>query len=446
MLSHLDPPEDQAALPGATTSMRPMSWLDPLYGNVRIAGWAAALLTTPPFRRLAGISLSNVPGELLFSRPFPTRLDHARGVYHLARLARPRDRTLQAAALAHDLGHGPFGHLTEPLMRERFGCDHEERAARQLDIVRASLSRTALRHLEWLDWDAVAALIVGQGDDERGRLLNGRLDYDNIDNVARFLVAANLGEPGYSPVALARALRVMPQEIQHSSASAQPERNTSRHEPTYVLLQAADDAVGWQAARMRTYGYLHGDHPNVALHAMLRKAVESAFVDDRLPRRFFDMTDAEAMGCLIELDQGGTALLARRVRAGTSDSYACIWEADMPSGASAHSPLNDWRARLSLETDLAHEAGLAPHEVILEATASRAGRALPPLSVAGRPGTLRRLPEPMPAHRPLRLFVSPDAPRDYTRRLRSAAERRLGGLVIGAGHAAGDTSIHNPWA
>src|SRR5690348_3528012 len=83
---------------------RPLTLADPLYGEVRVAAWAAALLATPPFRRLAGVSLSDVPGELLFGRPFPSRLDHAIGVYHLARLARPRDRALQAAALAHDLG------------------------------------------------------------------------------------------------------------------------------------------------------------------------------------------------------------------------------------------------------------------------------------------------------------------------------------------------------
>src|SRR5262249_60785439 len=84
---------------------RPRAFVDPLYGEVRVASWAAALLATPPFQRLAGVSLSDVPGALLFGRPFPSRLAHTLGVYHLARLPRPRDRTLPAAALVHDLGH-----------------------------------------------------------------------------------------------------------------------------------------------------------------------------------------------------------------------------------------------------------------------------------------------------------------------------------------------------
>src|SRR5579859_3405163 len=102
---------------------------DDLYGAIPVSRWAQSLLEAPPFRRLDGVSLSDVPGELLFGRSFPSRLTHSLGVYYLTRQARPRDRALQAAALAHDLGHGPFSHLSEPLMIERIGIDHEQRSA-----------------------------------------------------------------------------------------------------------------------------------------------------------------------------------------------------------------------------------------------------------------------------------------------------------------------------
>ena len=208
-----------------------------MYGSMHVAGWAAALLETAPFQRLAGVSLSDVPGPLLFGRPFPSRLDHAIGVYHLTRLARPRDRALQASALAHDLGHGPFSHLTEPLMLERLGIDHEQRSARLVFDVRDALAPWIQRYLDWLDWDEVAALVQGQGADGRGALLNGLLDYDNIDNIARFLAASGLGSPGYDPVTLARGLTL--------SAA-----NSSDDEMTPVMKLAASVADEARAGNM----------------------------------------------------------------------------------------------------------------------------------------------------------------------------------------------------
>lgn len=425
-----EPSTDASAGSGRGSQMRRKVWPDPLYGDVRIAGWAAALLETPPFQRLAGVSLSDVPGELLFGRAFPSRLDHACGVYHLARIARPRDRTLQAAALAHDLGHGPFGHVSEPLMREWLGQDHEQRAARQLDAVRAALPASARRRMAWLDWDEVAALIVGAGAARRGALLNGRLDYDNIDNVARFLVAAGLGEPHYAPETLARALRLMP-----AGAAGEGEPGVgATGEATYLAAQAEDEALAWQAARGVVYDYLHGDHRNLAPHAMLRKAVELAFAQRALPSGFLDLTDAEALACLCESGHRGAADLAERVWAGNERRHTCLWEAEVPQAAAARGVLGDWRARARLEAELAAEAGLASHEVIVEVLVSRAGRTLPPLAPLGRPEAPRWLPAPLPAPRRLHVFAAAGTPRDYARRLRAAAARRLTALgVIGRG-------------
>lgn len=400
-------------------------WPDPLYGAVRVAGWAAALLETPPFRRLAGVSLSDVPGELLFGHAFPSRLDHARGVYHLARLVRPRDRMLQAAALAHDLGHGPFGHVSEPLMREWLGQDHEQRAAQQLDAVRAALPASALRQMAWLDWDEVAALVVGAGAQGRGTLLNGRLDYDNLDYVARFLVSAELGEPGYAPETLARALRLLP-----AGEGGPAGEGEATRERVYLAAQTEAEALAWQAARKALYDYLHGDHRDLAPHAMLRKAVELAFAQRALPGDFLDLTDAEALACLCASGHRGAADLAERVSAGAEWRHTCLWEAEVPQAAVARGLLADWRARLRLEEELAAEAGLAPHEVIVEVLVSRAGRTLPPLSATGRPETLRWLPASLPAARVLHVLVAMGTPRDYARRLHAAAGRRLMALGV----------------
>ncbi len=428
---------------------RPLTLADPLYGTVRVAAWAAALLATPPFRRLAGVSLSDVPGELLFGRPFPSRLDHAIGVYHLARLARPRDRALQAAALAHDLGHGPFSHLTEPLMRERLGADHEARSARLLDDVRAGLAPGAERLLSWLDWDEVGRLVMGGGGDGRGALLNGRLDYDNCDNVARFLRASSLGTPGYDPPTLARALRPLPRGASVSgmygnglpaqaarpalvlgagdaSACAEDARRGGR---VYIVEQAGGDARGWLADRATVYRFLHEGHRNLAAHAMLRKAVDLAAATNVLPPGFFDLTDRAALRALeLALDPGPVELV-RRVRAGDGWLHRCAWEAEIAPGARAiPETVARWRERLALEAALAAEVGLAPRDVIVEVLVSGAARALPPFAPERRPEALVWPPAPARSPQVLHLFLPADAGRDYARRLRQAAERMLAPL------------------
>ena len=376
-----------------------------------------------------------MPGELLFSGPFPTRLEHALGVYRLARLARPRDRVLQAAALAHDLGHGPFSHLTEGMLIEQHGEDHEQRSARWLREIGATLELDAARHLSWLDWDEAARLIVGDPRERRAELVNGRLDYDNIDNVARFLTAAALGTPHYDPVALACGLRLLRGHAGRLRAapavSATPPSDTGPiAKPgvgghTFLLTRAASHARGWQSDRSAVYAFLRAGHANLALHAMLRKAIDMGAQADALPSHFLDLTDAEALRVLRRLSHPGIARLLFALRLG--GHYRCEWELELDGATPAlpRWPVG-WRERLELEELLADDAALAPHEVVVEMIAASAPRMLPPISVTDASRTLFVLPTPLPAPARVHVFVPLDIGRDYVRRVCIAAERYIG--------------------
>lgn len=403
-------------------ALRPLTVSDPLYGAIKVSAWAAALLATPPFQRLAGVSLSDVPGDLLFGHAFPSRLDHTIGVYHLARVARPRDRALQVAALAHDLGHGPFSHLSETLMSEWLGEDHETRSIRLLDAVRAALPESAQRRLDWLDWDEVASLMRGEG---RGALLSGRLDYDNADNVARFLLHAGFGTPGYDPRVLARGLRY------EASGDEQAQKTSAS---VSLQLAAEHEGIAWQSDRARVYRFLHeGDygHRNLAAHAMLRKAVDLAAATHILPPDFFDLTDAGALALLGSALDRGLLALVRRVQSDATQWHRCIWEAEAPADERAlPALLAHAEGRLATEAQLAAEAGLAPHEVICDALVSNALRALPPLATANRSGPLIAQPEPPTPPRVLHLFMAAGYGNDYARRLQRAAERRFAPLGV----------------
>ena len=409
----VEPGSGSGLRPRRRYGLRPRTFPDALYGEARLSGWISPLLDTPPFRRLTGVSLSDVPGELLFHHAFPSRLDHACGVYAVARAARPRDRALHVAALAHDLGHGPMSHLAEPFMIERLGMDHEMRSVQLLEQVRASLPPAATRQITWLDWDEVAALMLGKTTDGRGALLNGRMDYDNLDNVARFLDASGLSIPSYDPRQVARALR--------------PCAAGGADEPpgVYLLPEGVAGADAWLADRVVLYNWLHEGHRNLAAHAMLGKAIGLAAQADALPTNFFDLTNREALALLGLRTNSGQAILVENV---VRDAlYVCIWEAEIPRERSdALALLGNWRDRMELESVLAAEAGMAPYEVVSDALASSAYRELPALlgeqaNGAGNKENVLGDP-PYIFH----LFVAPTAGRDYQRRLRRAAERRLG--------------------
>jgi HD superfamily phosphohydrolase len=414
--------DDLAPMPPRAHRLR----ADTLYGALPISHWAQTLLDLEPFARLAAVSLSDAPGELLFRRPFPSRLTHSLGVYYLARQARPRDRALQAAALAHDLGHGPFSHLTEPLMIEQLGMDHEQRGVKLLRRTLAELRGPAARLLAWLDADEVAALILGAGPEGRGHLLNGLLDYDNLDNVARFLQAAELGVPSYDPRALARELRLVTLD-----ASDMPDAT-----PTVALSADGEAlALGWLADRGRVYRFLGEGERNLAMRGMLRKAVDLAAQARQIGPRFFDATDAHALWLLRSAGAAGANALVADV---TQDRlYLPAWEATAPEEADALSDLfAHWRSRLAIEERVATEAALPPHAVVLSLTVARGQRALPPIlpiergrAEAAHPvASIASPPIEAPPDRAIRLFVARAVGRDYVRRARMAAERALGEL------------------
>ena len=122
--------------------MSPRTYHDPLHGAIRLDRDRAAealaidLIDTAPFQRLRRIRQLGT-AYLTFQGAESSRFTHSLGVLHLARLAlahlerqRPeltahRD-ALYAAALLHDIGHGPFSHTGE----EMFGLRHESWSGR----------------------------------------------------------------------------------------------------------------------------------------------------------------------------------------------------------------------------------------------------------------------------------------------------------------------------
>jgi len=132
---------------------------DPLYNYVAIDrsadGWLLDLIDTPEVQRLRRIHQLGV-SHVTYPGAEHSRLSHSLGVLHLmqqalqhakasgfedAQVRRAREPLL-AAALLHDVGHGPFSHLFEPCL----GINHESWTCRIIQSDESAVHRTLKRH------------------------------------------------------------------------------------------------------------------------------------------------------------------------------------------------------------------------------------------------------------------------------------------------------------
>jgi HD superfamily phosphohydrolase len=172
---------------------------DPLYNYVGIDpdgdGWLLDVIDSPEVQRLRrihqlGVSSFTYPGA------DHSRLCHSLGVLYLMdaaweTLRRKFDRAdvrrgrevLLGAAIAHDVGHGPFSHLFEPCL----GIDHEEWSLRIIRDEDSGVNR-GLRRCDSALPEQVAALIDPNDYSPpawQKSLISSQLDVDRLDYLRR---------------------------------------------------------------------------------------------------------------------------------------------------------------------------------------------------------------------------------------------------------------------
>jgi HD superfamily phosphohydrolase len=170
---------------------------DPLHGAIRLdrqqpaEALAIALIDTAPFQRLRRIRQLG-PAYLTFHGAESSRFTHSLGVLDLARRAlrelcrfqpelEQHSGLLYAAALLHDVGHGPLSHSGE----EMYGLHHEAWSAR---LIREHPSlREPLESFAAGTAAAVADLLEhGQAPSSAIKaLVSSQLDCDRLDYLLR---------------------------------------------------------------------------------------------------------------------------------------------------------------------------------------------------------------------------------------------------------------------
>jgi len=155
---------------------------DPIHDHIELDELALSLVDTPVVQRLRRIRQLGF-SNLVYPGANHTRFEHSLGVYHLTRMLidqveERRQKELLAAALLHDVGHGPFSHATEHVIQRYTKKKHDDVET----ILRKGSVSDILRDNS-ISVSAVASHI--RGETSIGQIINSEIDVDKMDYLVR---------------------------------------------------------------------------------------------------------------------------------------------------------------------------------------------------------------------------------------------------------------------
>lgn len=319
---------------------------DPIHDYIHVDPMGKELMDAPRMQRLRRIHQLG-SGALVYPGANHTRFEHSLGAYHLAgvaaralRLSEGERLTVQAAAMLHDVGHGPFSHTADPLYRDHLKKTHEEVSVEVVGT--KAISDALARH--GVDPAEVAQLIRGEG--ALSDLVSGGLDVDRMDYLVRDAHYTGV-DVGVDLARLASDLALTPRGV------ALHQRSVSAAEMLLVT-------------RLQMYA-------TVYFHRTLR-------VGERMIERAFRLAlEAEEIKAaqLPTMDDAAATMLLRHSK---TDAWRLMLAVDQRKllKVALEEPLGDYREdavadaaesalrQSAIEREIAAGIGLAPHDVILD--------------------------------------------------------------------------------
>jgi hypothetical protein len=319
---------------------------DPIHGSIRLDDWALPLVDSAVLQRLRRVKQLGT-AHLVYPGAHHKRFEHSLGAHHLAgRLAEglgfdgDDGRTVRAAALLHDVGHGPFSHAFEELVKEE-GRRHEETSQ---DLIRWGPLADLLRQ-GGLDPVAVSDAVGGKGP--YAPVVSGSLDADRMDYLVRDAHYTGMR----SNVDVDRLIEVVLRDAQHG----------------IVLDESgiiAAEALLTMRFLMYPAVYLH--HTVRASEGMLLAAIRAHVGDGHTTLAGLERETDDGLLARLQV-AGGVAAefvtrlderrLYKRAREGRPEEAEETLVKDLQ-----HRPA----ARRRIETEIAEAAGVPVHHVIVD--------------------------------------------------------------------------------
>jgi hypothetical protein len=170
---------------------------DPIHGFIQRSELEQKLIDTSVFQRLRGIKQLAM-ANLVYPGALHTRFDHSIGVMHVAgrmaeKLIDDKEivRLISLTALLHDIGHGPFSHVSEDLLDKYY--DKSKITPKSKEKIHEKLTCQIIEQNEEIgkllspeEKKKMVALLCGTQEESLVRgIISGPLDADKLDYLLR---------------------------------------------------------------------------------------------------------------------------------------------------------------------------------------------------------------------------------------------------------------------
>jgi HD superfamily phosphohydrolase len=331
---------------------------DPIHGYVGISQTERSIIDTEPVQRLKRIR-QLAGSEFVYPAANHTRFEHVIGAMHLAGelakalpvdLPQHQQEQLRIAALLHDIGHGPFSHVFEPLLSKYLGKNHE-------DFVPWLVNETEIAEkLESAGQspETLGSLAIGKLADTKrpylDQIISSGVDVDKMDYVVRdsFHTGA-----GYGSIDVHRLIYTM--DIVENSLS--------------VDGTALATLESFLLARFESFRTIYFHRASRAVQIMIVRALEAAreelhLLDFNGTQDFLKLDDYKLWTELKECKKSRKImqdLEARRL-------LKCAYEHTIfPTEEKVSELISNERVRADVEKQIARKAKIAEEDVIIDA-------------------------------------------------------------------------------
>ena len=246
---------------------------DSVYGDISLNKFEERIMDMPQFQRLRRIKQLGLIG-LIYPGATHTRFEHSVGTMNLgsklsAELGLPDDdiELIRASALLHDIGHGPFSHVSEGVL----SVPHEE-------LTKYVVTKTSMCDLleEKFDVNEIVDIVNGKG--YLGPIVSGELDVDRMDYLLRD--SHNTGV-GYGIIDYERIIS-----------------NLKLEDDGLILdIKGVQAAEGALVSRYFMYPSVYQHHTTRIVNSMFRRALKKVIDEDIIDENdIYKYDDAEIIG------------------------------------------------------------------------------------------------------------------------------------------------------